>query len=110
MKANKISLIIVFILASSFFISCQKEDDARTRADEIEELENYLNENQIAQLPTWTGLYYLEIEEGTGSYPEYYPYMLIIQSQVLKELLLLQMMTWANPLFFLWETHTLFMA
>ncbi len=72
MKTNKISLIIVFILVSSFFISCNKEDESRTRADEIEELEEYLSANQITQIPTWTGLYYFEIEEGTGAYPEYY--------------------------------------
>ena len=61
MKTNKISLSILVILASFFAISCQKEDDARTRADEIEEFEEYLIANQITQAPTWTGLYSTEI-------------------------------------------------
>ena len=71
MKTNRFSLSIVVILAASFLISCQKEDDSRTRADEIAELDKYLVENQILMQPTWTGLYYIENEEGTGAVPEY---------------------------------------
>ena len=77
MKTNKIYLSIIVTLAFTFLISCQKEDESRTRADEIADLQDYLIENQITKLPTWTGLYYFEDIEGEGASPEYYDTVLV---------------------------------
>lgn len=57
------------IPALSIFLlsSCLKGDeDYRTRSIEIAELQEYIIENQITEEPTWTGLYYMETETGTG--------------------------------------------
>lgn len=62
---NKLSFIIP-VLCLALLSSCSKDEDFRTRNIEIAELQEYIVENQITTQPTWTGLYYMETEAGTG--------------------------------------------
>ncbi|MCF8381325.1 MAG: FKBP-type peptidyl-prolyl cis-trans isomerase [Bacteroidales bacterium] len=66
MKFLNYSRLIIPIIASLLIFSCIKEVEPRTREMEEAELNEYLLENEITSQPTWTGLYYIEKELGTG--------------------------------------------
>lgn len=64
--------LLVLIFTALFLSSCLEETEYRTSDQEAAELETYLEENEITTEPTWTGLYYIESEAGSGDYPVYY--------------------------------------
>jgi len=49
--------------------SCKKDDDQELRDQEIRMLEQYIEDNNITEEQLESGLYYIEIEEGTGTMP-----------------------------------------
>ncbi len=63
MKNYKLSLLILMFF-SMFVFSCEKEDARKD--EEIVKLEEYIKTNKITVSPTKSGLYYIEIEKGTG--------------------------------------------
>lgn len=65
---------LIFLLLGN---SCLKQDESRTVEDEITELQAYLSANSIDVQPTWTGLYYIENEAGTGEVSEYYDTLIV---------------------------------
>jgi len=69
---SQTALFLTFMLIILLISSCLKEEDHRTWEDEQKELEEYLNTNNITTEPTWTGLYYIEQDTGSGNNPEYY--------------------------------------
>jgi len=77
MKYHKALFTIFFAISILFFSSCLKEEEERTREDEINELAEYLVTNNINAIPTWTGLYFLEDSVGTGVKPDYYDTVVI---------------------------------
>ena len=63
---------MLLFMTIPLLFSCLKEGDFRTWDIEVNELQDYLEDNQITTEPTWTGLYYIENEEGTGILAEKY--------------------------------------
>ena len=68
MKNLKITIILVSAFA--LFQSCLKQDDYRKPEDGTAELEAYITKNNITSPPSWTGLYMIWSETGTGELPE----------------------------------------
>ncbi len=68
MKLFTKSLLLILLVIA--IVGCLK-NDFRTFEEEMKELEIYLDENNITTEPTWTGLYYIEELEGSGSPVEY---------------------------------------
>ncbi len=57
--------ILILLISISFLtISCDKDDDSN---NEDEDLKTYIQENDITNIPTESGLYYIETTQGTGS-------------------------------------------
>ena len=52
--------------------SCKDDNDQELRDQELRLLEQYIKENDITEEPSSSGLYYIEIEEGTGTVPGQY--------------------------------------
>ena len=77
MKYQKALFTIFFAISVLFFFSCLKEEEGKTREDEINELADYLVTKNINTIPTWTGLYFLEDSVGAGVNPEYYDTVVI---------------------------------
>lgn len=67
MKQNRLFLktLTVFILIGIGFFSC-KINDENSFKKEMEILADYIKTNNITVLPSASGLYYIEIKEGTG--------------------------------------------
>jgi len=63
-------ILIVLILTVSVITSCKTKSEK-----EIEERDAYLQENNITVAPTESGLYYVEIEEGTGEQAGVFDYV-----------------------------------
>ena len=67
---NKLVKNLAFVLftLSIGFIACEKDDDytAQLIQKEIEDREAYLEADSVTTAPTASGLYYIEIKEGTG--------------------------------------------
>ena len=59
---NKIYLFISAISIFVFFTACKSESEK-----ELDTLQAYIESNNITTEPTASGLYYIEIEEGTGA-------------------------------------------
>ena len=57
----------ILILLALVFQGCKKDDDQALKDQELRQLQQYLDDNNITQEPTASGLYYLEINEGTGA-------------------------------------------
>ncbi len=71
---NKIRSIFVLVGIFAFFLhlaSCKKDDDTleKLKAKEARLLKDYLKENNITVSPTSSGLYFIDLEEGSGDYP-----------------------------------------
>jgi len=60
---------IVFALLSLGFVSCKTVDE-NSFQKEMEVLANYIKTNNISVKPTASGLYYIELKEGTGGFPK----------------------------------------
>ena len=56
----------LIVLAGIFLTGCKKDNDAELKAQEMRLLEQYLNNNNITQEPTPSGLYHIPIVEGSG--------------------------------------------
>ncbi len=67
MKRTFIPAGILLFAAIFSLTSCLKDDEFRTEDDEKREIANYIIANDILTQPSWTGLYYIEELEGTGS-------------------------------------------
>jgi FKBP-type peptidyl-prolyl cis-trans isomerase len=64
LKAN-ITILISAIVAVLFF-SCKDNDLEKQRERELQELDEYISNNFPDEDPTASGLFYIELEEGTG--------------------------------------------
>ncbi len=64
MKHIVTGLILIFAGAALF--SCQDNDLEERRQAELQKLNNYIEENYPDLEPTASGLYFIELEEGTG--------------------------------------------
>lgn len=63
-------LVYAGLFIMLFFAACNEEPSNEEQEEELRKLEAYLEENNITQEPTESGMYYLEIEPGDGStYP-----------------------------------------
>jgi len=61
-----IKTVTIFILVTiGFFTSCKTADE-NSFEKEMEILADYIKTNNITVLPTVSGLYYIELKEGTG--------------------------------------------
>lgn len=62
-------LILGFLILFAF--SCDRDDDdaAQQLEDDIEIIENYIAENNLIAESTPSGLHYVVLEEGNGSFP-----------------------------------------
>lgn len=70
-KKNPLFIYLISILIFSLnFYSCKVNEDVVTFQDEMEILTQYLLDNNITIAPTNTGLYYIELSEGTGNQAE----------------------------------------
>ena len=68
---NKIiSLLVLFLIVSLGFVSCKTNEDERSFEKEMEFLAEYIEINNITVNPTASGLYYIELTEGTGELPK----------------------------------------
>ncbi|HEC44985.1 MAG TPA: hypothetical protein ENI20_19415 [Bacteroides sp.] len=57
----------ILVLLALVFQGCKKEDDGQAAKDqELRQLQAYIEDNNITQEPTASGLYYIELSEGTG--------------------------------------------
>jgi FKBP-type peptidyl-prolyl cis-trans isomerase len=67
MNKNRLFLkiIILFIITGIGFVSC-KTTEENSFEKEMEILNDYLKTNNITVAPTASGLYYIELREGTG--------------------------------------------
>jgi FKBP-type peptidyl-prolyl cis-trans isomerase len=59
---------IVFALLILGFVSCKTVDE-NSFQKEMEVLADYIKTNNISVKPTASGLYYIELKEGTGNFP-----------------------------------------
>lgn len=60
-------LLVLFIFMSFGFVSCKNNEGISSFAEELEILAEYILNNNITVSPTASGLYYIEITEGTGA-------------------------------------------
>ncbi len=61
----------VFLLAVAVLLQgCNKDNDQELRDKVMRQLQQYIEDNNITQEPTASGLYYILITEGTGTRPE----------------------------------------
>jgi len=65
-KLKLLKSAAVLITAAILFPGCNKDNDQELRDQEMQLLQKYIEENNITQEPTASGLYYIPIEEGTG--------------------------------------------
>ena len=57
----------ILVLLALVFQGCKKEDDSQAAKDqELRQLQTYIEANNITQEPTASGLYYIELVEGSG--------------------------------------------
>ncbi len=61
-------ILILFVFISLSFISCKKNDDVDSFSEEMELLNEYIQTNNINVSPTASGLYYIELQAGTGDF------------------------------------------
>lgn len=61
--------IIYFTLLALAIFSCNREDDAEILAEDIAEIQAYLEDNNLTAIETDTGLHYIIREEGNGQFP-----------------------------------------
>ena len=54
-------------MVSLLFQGCKKDDTQELKDQEMRLLEQYISDNNITEEPTESGLYYIEITEGTGN-------------------------------------------
>jgi FKBP-type peptidyl-prolyl cis-trans isomerase len=61
--------VVLGMLLTITLLGCEKDNSQELKDREARLLKQYLEENNITVEPTSSGLYYLEIEEGTGTQP-----------------------------------------
>ncbi|MFC2111823.1 FKBP-type peptidyl-prolyl cis-trans isomerase [Bacteroidota bacterium] len=59
----------LIVVLGSLLQGCKKDNDQELIDQEMRQLQQYLKDNNITQEPTASGLYFIEIEEGTGKRP-----------------------------------------
>ena len=72
MKNKLIYPILLAVFFGLLLFSCERED---LEADELALLEQYIADNNITAQPTSTGLYVIDIKEGTGINPRLNQYV-----------------------------------
>ena len=60
-----VTAITLFLAVFAFF-SCKENDLEKQRQNELKKLDEYIQNNYPDLEPTPSGLYYIELEEGTG--------------------------------------------
>lgn len=60
-----VTAITLFLAAFAFF-SCKENDLEKQRQNELKKLDEYIQNNYPDLEPTPSGLYFIELEEGTG--------------------------------------------
>lgn len=71
MKKSVLVRAGVFLLAVAVLLQgCNKDNDQELRDKVMRQLQQYIEDNNITQEPTASGLYYILITEGTGTRPE----------------------------------------
>ncbi len=67
MKRSIVLKVWILVIGFSvLFQGCEKQNDQELKEKEMRLLEQYLLDNNITQEPTESGLYYIELTEGTG--------------------------------------------
>jgi len=66
---NLLKAWILLLFLPVLLHSCKEDNDQELRDQEMRLLQQYIEDNNITQEPTASGLYYIEIEEGTGTIP-----------------------------------------
>ena len=66
-KMNSIRAAAIMLAAFLLLPACNKNNDQELMDQEMRLLQKYIEDNNINQEPTASGLYYLPITEGTGS-------------------------------------------
>ena len=57
------------ILLAFFFIACNSDDDGDQHATDIQQIEQYLLDNQLTAQSTDSGLHYIITKDGLGDHP-----------------------------------------
>ncbi len=65
-KQNIYKAVLLIMMMPVLLQGCKKDNTQELKDQEIRFLTQYLADNNITQEPTASGLYYIEIEEGTG--------------------------------------------
>jgi len=68
-KRNILKAAVLLMMLPILLQGCKKDDSQEQKDQENRLLMQYLEDNNISQEPTASGLYYIEIEEGTGNQP-----------------------------------------
>ena len=64
---NVFKAAILFAMLPLLIQGCKKDNSQELKDQEMRLLMQYLEDNNITQEPLESGLYYFEIEEGTGN-------------------------------------------
>ena len=64
---NLLNAGFLFLMLSALLMGCSDNNDQEARDQEIKLLQKYLEDNNITEEPTESGLYYIPISEGTGN-------------------------------------------
>lgn len=70
MNAWSKSILGLVLIAVLFIGACKKEEEVDKKQVEHDQIVAYVEENNLDGYFTESGLYYVEIEEGTGGHPD----------------------------------------
>jgi len=63
---KRIAIILITAAIAGTFFSCKENDLEKQREEELKKLNEFIQKNYPDEDPTASGLYYIELEEGTG--------------------------------------------
>jgi FKBP-type peptidyl-prolyl cis-trans isomerase FkpA len=66
MTTFKNFLILIIVSAAVMLIGCDDNSLGKLRELELDRLDKYIKDNNITVKPTASGLYYMEVQKGTG--------------------------------------------
>ncbi len=66
MNNRKYIVFLALTIIAGIFSSCEDNNLGKLRERELDLLDKYIKSNNITVKPTNTGLYYIELEKGTG--------------------------------------------
>jgi FKBP-type peptidyl-prolyl cis-trans isomerase FkpA len=63
---KRIATILITATIAGTFFSCKENDLEKQREQELKRLDEFIQKNYPNENPTASGLYYIELEKGTG--------------------------------------------